>query len=135
MKVDSVGIAFHRKLGAVHIDQACVALQVKNPDASTAFVVHEGDVKEVTRALLLSVDSGEAIAAEMKELLWQRVEPPLWWPAIEDHVIADGVLGSLRAHMVRGHVEPGLIVDNAHVIGEADWPDALYSNVPSHLSK
>ncbi len=135
MQVDEVGIAFHRKFGAVHIDQACVALQAINPDASTAFVVHEGEVKEITRALLLSVDSQEAIADEMRELQWQRVEPPLWWPAIQDHIIADGHLGTLRAHMVRGHVEPGRIVANAHVIGQADWPDAVYSDVPSHLCK
>lgn len=81
------------------------------------------------------VDSVESIAEEMKELLWERVEPPLWWPAAEDHIIADGALGTLRAHMVRGQVEPGRVVDNAHVIGQADWPNARYSDTPSHLSK
>lgn len=101
----------------------------------TVFVKHEGEIKEVTRALLVSVDSVEAIAEEMRELRWQRVEPPIWWEDIGDFIIADGGLGTLRAHMVRGHVEPGRVVKNAHIIGQADWPNALYSETLSHLSK
>jgi hypothetical protein len=38
MQLNEVGAAFHKKLGAVEIDQACVALQAQNPDSSTAFV-------------------------------------------------------------------------------------------------
>lgn len=135
MQLNEVGVAFHKKLGAVEIDQACVALQSQNPDSSTVFVKHEGEIKEVTRALLVSVDSVEAIAEEMRELRWQRVEPPIWWEDIGDFIIADGGLGTLRAHMVRGHVEPGRVVKNAHIIGQADWPNALYSETLSHLSK
>lgn len=90
--------------------------------------------KEVTRAQLLDVDSAAAVAYEMKEMQWRRVEPPLWWEDLGDFIIADGVLGTLRAHMVRGHVEPGLVVKNAHIIGQADWPNARYSETLSHLS-
>ena len=134
MQVNEVGFAFHKNLGAVEIDRACVALQAQNPDGSTAFVKHEGEIKEVTRALLVSVDSVEAIADEMKELQWQRVEPPIWWEAIGDSIIADGHLGTMRAHMVSGHVELGRVVKNAHIIGQADWPNALYSK-PSAICR
>jgi len=98
-------------------------------------VKHEGEIQEVSRAMLVSVDSVEAIADEMKELQWQRVEPPIWWGDIGDFIIADGCLGTLRAHMVRGHVEPGRVVKNAHIIGRADWPNALFSDTASHQSK
>lgn len=135
IKVSEVGAAFHKTLGTVEIDCACVALQAKNPDVSTAFVKHEGEIKEVSRALLVSVDSVEAITDQLLELQWQRVDPPLWWEDIGDFIIADGFLGTLRAHMVRGHVEPGRVVKNAHIIGKADWPNALYSATASHLSK
>jgi len=134
MQLNEVGWLFHRQLGAVRIDSTCVTLQAQNPDSHTAFVKHNDEIREVSRALLVNVDSAEAIADEMRDLLWRRVDPPIWWAAIQDHVIADGALGTMRAHMVRGHVEPGRIVANCHVIGEADWPNALYSDVPSHLS-
>lgn len=123
MQLNEFRVAFHRKLGAVEIDQSCIALQALNPDSSTVFVKHDGEIREVTRALLVSVDSVEAIAEEMKEMRWQRVEPPIWWEDIGDFIIADGGLGTLRAHMVRGHVEPGRVVKNAHIIGQADWPN------------
>lgn len=135
METLAVGMAFHRNLGPVEIDAACAALQSLNPDSATVYVKHDHELKEVTRALLVSVDSAEAIAAEMKVLKWERVEPPIWWDAIGKSVIADGVLGSMRAHMVRGHIEPGRVVNNAHVIGEDDWPNALYGASRSHLSR
>lgn len=135
MQLNEVGFVSHKNLGAVEIDRACVALQAQNPDASTAFVKHEGEIKEVARALLVSVDTVEAIADEMKDLRWQRIEPPIWWGEIGAFIIADGSLGTLRAHMIRGHVEPGRAVKNAHIIGQADWPNALYSETLSHLSK
>lgn len=78
----------------------------------------------------------EALSEEMKDAVWERVEPPLWWNAIQDYIVADvGDIAGLRGHMVRGHVEPGRVVGNAHVIGQADWPNALYSRTLSHLSK
>ncbi len=77
----------------------------------------------------------KTIAEEMKEAVWERVEPPLWWDAIQDYIVADiGDIGGLRGHMVRGHVDAGRVVNNAHVIGQADWPNARYSDTKSHLS-
>jgi len=67
---------------------------------------------------------------------WERADPPLWWPALKDLVIADHHLpDGTRQHMVRGHVEPGLVVSNAQVIGEANCPGAPFSPMKSHLSK
>jgi hypothetical protein len=66
---------------------------------------------------------------------WERVTPPLWWGAAGHFIVADRHLpNGVRQHMVEGHVEPGLIVDNAHVIGEDDVPDAVFSATLSHLS-
>ena len=77
-----------------------------------------------------------AVAEEMNEAAWKRVEPPLWWDAIQDHIVADiGDICGLRGHMVRGHVDSGRVVRNAHIIGQADWPHAQYSETLSHLSK
>lgn len=66
---------------------------------------------------------------------WERVVPPLWWPKAGMYVVADRHLpDGTRQHMVRGNVEPGLIVANAEIIGEADVPDAPFSDKLSHLS-
>jgi len=69
-------------------------------------------------------------------LPWQRVDPPLWWEPIQDHVIADRHLADgTRQHMVRGHVEAGRVVRNAQIIGLADHPQAEFSDELSHLSQ
>lgn len=68
-------------------------------------------------------------------MLWERVVPPLWWPKAGMHVVADRHLSDgTRQHMVQGSVAPGLVVGNAEVVGEADVPDAHYSDKLSHLS-
>ena len=69
-------------------------------------------------------------------LPWERVTPPLWWKAAKQHIVADRTLpDGVRQHMVKGHVEPGRIIANAQVIGEADAIGALFSETPSHLSR
>jgi len=69
-------------------------------------------------------------------LPWERVKPPLWWPAAKTDVIADRHLpDGTRQHMVKGRVEPGLVIQNAQVVGEDDVPDAQFSEHLSHLSK
>uniref|UniRef100_A0A6H1ZJC7 Uncharacterized protein n=1 Tax=viral metagenome TaxID=1070528 RepID=A0A6H1ZJC7_9ZZZZ len=85
-------------------------------------------------SLAINPLSLEELAEEMHQAVWRRVEPPLWWDSISDYVIADGVLGDLRGHMVAGHVEGIRIVRNAYVVGAADWPSALFDKEPSHLS-
>jgi hypothetical protein len=45
-------LAWHRNLGEVWITEACDYLQNSNPDPSSCFVEHDGDVKEVTRNLV-----------------------------------------------------------------------------------
>lgn len=66
---------------------------------------------------------------------WERVTPPLWWPAAERYVIADRTLpDGRRQHLVEGSVAPGTVIANADVIGYADCPDAPFSETPSHLS-
>lgn len=42
----------HRNLGIVYTDEACDYLNKDNPDSSSFFVVHDGEIIEVTFALL-----------------------------------------------------------------------------------
>lgn len=68
------------------------------------------------------------------EMLWERVSPPLWWPAAGRSVVADRHLSDgTRQHMVEGSVVAGTKIDNAQVIGQSDTPDAEFSAHPSHL--
>ncbi len=70
------------------------------------------------------------------EMRWERVVPPLWWPAAGRFVVADRHLGDgRRQHLVPGHVPAGLVVANADVIGEADAPHAEFAAHLSHLSE
>jgi len=65
---------------------------------------------------------------------WQRVNPPIKWAAADALIVADRHLpDGTRQHMVRGSVQPGRVVNNAHVIGKNDVPDAEFSSVISHL--
>lgn len=66
---------------------------------------------------------------------WERVSPPLFWPAANAHIVADRHLpDGTRQHMVAGSVTVGLVVANAQVIGQEDAISAEFSSVPSHLS-
>ena len=66
---------------------------------------------------------------------WQRVIPPLWWPEAARHVVADRHLpDGTRQHLVEGAVEPGLVIANAQVLGEASVQNVEFSPVLSHLS-
>lgn len=66
---------------------------------------------------------------------WERVTPPVWWPAAGLHVVADRTLpDGVRQHMVEGHVPAGLVIGNAQVIGASDAPQAEFSSTTSHLS-
>jgi hypothetical protein len=67
---------------------------------------------------------------------WERVQPPIWWPAAGRHVVADRHLpDGTRQHMVEGRVPQGTEIAEAQVIGADDAPDAKFSATPSHLSK
>lgn len=67
---------------------------------------------------------------------WQRVVPPIHWPAANAVVVADRHLpDGTRQHMVPGSVLAGLVVANAQVIGQEDVPNAEFSETPSHLSR
>ncbi len=67
---------------------------------------------------------------------WERVTPPLQWPAAKAVIVADRHLpDGTRQHMVQGSVQPGLVVANAQVIGQDDVPHAEFASVLSHLSK
>jgi hypothetical protein len=48
----SVGLAAHVNLGRVKITDACMALQKANPDSTSCFVEHEGEIKEVSRLMV-----------------------------------------------------------------------------------
>ncbi len=67
---------------------------------------------------------------------WERVDPPLWWPAAGRYVVADRHLDDgRRQHMVQGTVSPGVVVSNADVLGEQDLIGAEFSSKLSHLSQ
>lgn len=52
---------------------------------------------------------------------WQYLDKPYYWPALGKHVIADRHLpDGTRQHMVEGHVEPVVVINNAQVIGQDD---------------
>lgn len=73
--------------------------------------------------------------ANNPSMQWERVAPPLWWPAAQMYVMADRHLpDGTRQHMVPGHVKPGLVIANAEVIGASDVPDADFSDSLSSLS-
>lgn len=65
---------------------------------------------------------------------WERVVPPVWWVAAGRHIVADRHLpDGQRQHMVSGRVEPGLVIANAQVVGEAGAVGAEFSDSLSHL--
>ncbi len=42
----------HKLLGAVKITECCKELQALNPDATSMFVEHNGEIKEVSKSLV-----------------------------------------------------------------------------------
>lgn len=73
--------------------------------------------------------------ANDKAMPWERVIPPLWWNAAQQHIVADRHLpDGTRQHMVKGSAAPGLVIANAQIVGADDVPDAQFSDTPSHLS-
>ena len=45
-------LAWHKNLGEVLITEACEYLQATNPDPTSIFIEHDGEIKEVTRNLV-----------------------------------------------------------------------------------
>jgi hypothetical protein len=43
----------HRKLGECVINMECLAMQLRNPDPTSMFVEHDGDIKEVSRSMII----------------------------------------------------------------------------------
>ena len=88
------------------------------------------------------IDESTAVLAALRDhefgndgaMKWQRVQPPIYWNAAKQEVIADRRLpDGTRQHMVCGSVPPGLVISNAMVIGEADVLHAEFSGVISPL--
>jgi hypothetical protein len=51
MSDDSKGkLAWHSRHGEVYITEVCEYLQASNPDPSSVFIEHDGEVKEVTKS-------------------------------------------------------------------------------------
>lgn len=73
--------------------------------------------------------------AAQETMDWERIEPPIWWPAAGRFIMADRTLpDGTRQHMVQGRVTHGTVIANAEVIGADDAPDAAFSESLSHLS-
>ena len=47
-----IGYYQHTNLGVVEIDNNCITLQITNPDETSIFVIHNGEIKEVTKNLI-----------------------------------------------------------------------------------
>ena len=43
----------HKNLGEVTINMECLAMQIQNCDPTTIFVEHDGDIKEVSRSMII----------------------------------------------------------------------------------
>jgi hypothetical protein len=46
------GRCMHKNLGEVFVTVDCLALQLQNPDPTSLFVEHDGEIKEVSRAMM-----------------------------------------------------------------------------------
>ncbi len=46
------GRRMHKNLGEVFVTVDCLALQLQNPDPTSIFVEHNGEIKEVSRAMM-----------------------------------------------------------------------------------
>lgn len=69
-------------------------------------------------------------------LPWNRVSPPLWWQAAGKHLVGDRHLpDGTRQHLVEGTMPAGMVIAGAQVFGAQDWPQARFSDTPSHLSE
>lgn len=42
----------HKNLGDVFITIDCLAMQLRNPDPTSIFVEHDGEIKEVSRSMI-----------------------------------------------------------------------------------
>lgn len=73
--------------------------------------------------------------AAQETMNWEKIDPPMWWPAAGRFIMADRTLpDGTRQHMVQGRVAHGTVIANAEVIGADDAPDAAFSESLSHLS-
>lgn len=43
----------HKSLGTVFVTTECLAMQLQNPDQTSIFVEHDGEIKEVSRAMMV----------------------------------------------------------------------------------
>lgn len=70
------------------------------------------------------------------EMLWQQVDPPIWWAAAGRYVVADRHLSDgTRQHMVAGSIRHGTVIANAQIVGQADVKNVKFSAIRSHLSE
>lgn len=46
----------HKNLGEVTINLECLAMQIQNCDPTTIFVEHDGEIKEVSRSMIVLTD-------------------------------------------------------------------------------
>ena len=47
--------AYHKNLGEVIYSEACQFMQLTNPDPTSIFIEHDGDIKEVSKQLVVFV--------------------------------------------------------------------------------
>jgi hypothetical protein len=50
------GYYIHKNLGLVEITSACAYMQALNPDNTSVFIEHDGEIKEVTKSMLKKVN-------------------------------------------------------------------------------
>ena len=67
----------HRNLGLVEIDENCHALQAMNPDSTSMFIKHDGEIKEVTSALVSTSRTASTTIVNsngINAMQWQSIE-------------------------------------------------------------
>lgn len=50
----------HSNIGECFVDESCLYMQRRNPDSTSMFVLHDGDMKEVTKAMVTETDFDRA---------------------------------------------------------------------------
>lgn len=57
----------HKNLGDVFITVECLAMQLQNPDPTSIFVEHNGEIKEVSRSMMVAPNYAANQPADERE--------------------------------------------------------------------
>lgn len=58
---ETVRSVMHRHIGLCQVTETCLYMQRTNPDTTSMYVEHDGDLKEVTKALVHEIDQASSL--------------------------------------------------------------------------